>query len=69
MVQEWLGVLQDEHHQPSSERLLTLRQQRLAPQERRALVETHREPEPRLERRVLAAEVVAPRAIRLLETQ
>ena len=69
MVQKRLRGIESEHDESPRERFLTLSQQRIAPGKRLRLVEAHREAEPGLERRVLAAEVVTPRAIGLLDAE
>src|SRR5262249_38162846 len=60
-----LGIGEVEHHQPAAERRLALAQQRIAAHEA-ILLEGDGEAEAGLERRVLAADVVAPGAVALL---
>src|SRR5438477_9861014 len=69
VVEQRLRVIEEEDDQASAQWCLALGQERLAPEERHRLVQPQREPEPRLERCVLAAEVMAPRAVGLLDAQ
>ena len=69
VIEQRLRLVEDEDQEPADERLFALGQKRIASRERMTFVEAHREGEPGLERRVLAAEVVTPRAIRLLDAE
>src|SRR5712692_2794159 len=69
MIEQRLGIVEQEHDETSRERAFALGRERLATDEPSALVHSHREAEPGFERRVLAPEIVAPRAIRLLHAK
>src|SRR5262249_8765036 len=69
VVEQRLRVAEGDPRRWARGRFLTLGEQRAAPDEGGAFVETHREAQSSLERRILAAQIVPPRAIRLLDPQ